>query len=169
MSPLGLPQFWPQLTVQTAGFVVTLGPAGAALVDSLVLHPVHLLVNRVVPGPLGKGSLREQSQLLLHSLPPHQQHTALICHLYETFLQPLPQVLVKNEANTANCILVTSNSPYMLCAHIILKNLYSAQSKVSNFFFFLQSILGLAVGGVRSPISSKHVTEIERSSIFQSQ
>lgn len=67
--------------------------------------------------------------------PPHQQHTALIAHIYETFFQPPSGVLVKNEANTANCILITSNSSDMLCPHIILKNLYSGQPKVSNFFF----------------------------------
>lgn len=72
-----------QLTVQAAGFLVPLGPARAALEDSLLLHPVHLLVNRVVSRPVGKGSVREQPKLLLLSLPPHQQHTALRAHLWD--------------------------------------------------------------------------------------
>lgn len=118
MSLCGFVPVLPQLTVQTAGFIVLLGPAGAALVDSLLLHPVHLLVNRVVARPVGTGG----SESSHSSHPTHCHLPAAPCthvsHLWD-FFQPPSGVLVKNEANTANCIL-------MLCPHIILKNLYSS-------------------------------------------
>lgn len=113
------------LTVQAAGFLVPLGPARAALVDSLLLHPVHLLVNRVVPRPVGKGSVRAVITPVPLTPTPPAAHCTQSSYLQGFFFQPPSEVLAKSKANTANCILITSNSSDMLWPHTILENLYS--------------------------------------------
>lgn len=62
-SVIVLSQFCHPLTVQTARFVVVLDPSRTALIDSLMLHSVHLLVHCVVTRPSKRISSREQSQL----------------------------------------------------------------------------------------------------------
>lgn len=66
-----LSQFRHLLTVQAARLAVLLSPPRAALIDSLVLHSVHLLIHSVVTRPSKGISSREQVSLFTS----HQQQS----------------------------------------------------------------------------------------------